>query len=136
VVDFLKNNLWTTLRPYVLTSVVTFSLTCLFVLLLSSRREDKLVSSLREQQKINDAAFAKIAEAQAEERKAHEENLKNLRTSLEEAQKKYDQEIENLKKKKAEQVTALVKKYEDDPSAMAREVSKATGLRVVEGEQK
>ena len=94
------------------------------------RRQDDVVDDLRAQSNAYDSAIAKIAAAQEEERRQHEENLRQLQKTLDDVARKHDDDLRVLNERKAQQVGQLVRQYDEDPTAMTNKVSEMIGIRV------
>jgi hypothetical protein len=73
----------------------------------------------------------RLTEATEEERRRHDENMRRLREDLDQVARRHDEAIAALEKKKTQQVDALVRKYEDDPVGVAKQISAITGFQVV-----
>jgi hypothetical protein len=95
---------------------------------------DREVSFADEFKKINDfhnEELRKIQAARAEEQRQHAENQRKLEETLALVQQQYDNAKKDLDAKKKAQVEDLVKKYKDDPDALTKKLSEATGFKIV-----
>jgi hypothetical protein len=90
---------------------------------------------LEEIQATHQAELAKIEKIRQQERLEHEENEKKLRQTLELLQAKYDEQMRVFDNKLKAEVEKLVKLYKNDPVALAEEVSKTTGFKIIYPEE-
>lgn len=100
-------------------------------LLLFRRSQGDMIEQVRKIQDAHDAEIKKINAARAEERAAHEANLRQLQKVLADVQKQYDDARLELDKKKKAEIADLVKRYGDDPQGLADRLSAVTGFKVV-----
>jgi hypothetical protein len=125
ILDVTKSN-WGTI-------LVTASLTslCAFVYLRSVSAATDFSAQLNRLQSAHDVEISKIVAAQKEERVQHGINLKNLQDDLSNIQSLYEEAKRELDDKKKQKVEQLVKKYGDDPTGMAQQLSDVTGFQIV-----
>lgn len=90
---------------------------------------------LEEIQASHQAELEKIENIRKQERLEHEENEKKLRQTLELLQAKYDEQMRIFDAKQKAEVEKLVKLYKNDPVALAEEVSKTTGFKIIYPEE-
>ena len=79
----------------------------------------------------HDEELRAIEDARLRERQEHEANLKRLETTLAAVQVHYDEAKRELDTKKKKEIEAIVDQYSDDPVALAKKLSEATGFVVV-----
>jgi predicted nuclease with TOPRIM domain len=121
---------WDLIRPYVVPVAVLLGIV-VFGAVIFSRTRDDIVTRLQRQQATYDEEIKKINEAMEVERKQHEENLKKLHADLAAVQQRYSAQIKSLEEKKVVQINGLVKKFNDNPVEMARQLSQITGFKLV-----
>ena len=90
---------------------------------------------LEEIQASHQAELEKIEKIRKQERLEHEENEKKLKQTLELLQAKYDEQMRIFDAKQKAEVEKLVKLYKNDPVALAEEVSKTTGFKIIYPEE-
>lgn len=100
-------------------------------LILFRKSQGNMLDQVRKIQDAHDAEIKKINAARAEERAAHEANLRQLQKVLADVQKQYDDARLELDRKKKAEITELVKRYSDDPKGLAERLSAVTGFKVV-----
>jgi cell division protein FtsB len=86
---------------------------------------------IQQLQTAHDEEVKKILDAQAVERKQHEENLKKLEDQLTAIQKEYIAAQQILETKKQVEIKEIVKDYGDNPDELAKKLSLVTGFQVI-----
>jgi len=69
--------------------------------------------------------------ARREEREKNAKALELLQKRLDEVQRQYEKAKIELDKKKKEEIKELMEKYSNDPDALAKKLSEATGFKVI-----
>ena len=114
--------IWTWIKhhwhvPVIVLLIIIFSLSRSSM----QRKMYELLEKQREnyKQQIKLLEDSKVAEAEAKEkaREKHENTVKNI-------EKEYNVELENLDRKKKKEISDVIKKYEDSPDDLAREVAR------------
>ena len=95
------------------------------------KADDSFTDKLKKIQDAHDKEIKKIEEARIQEKREHEENLKKLQNTLGVIQKQYDNAKKDLDASKKKEIENIVKKYQNDPNALAKRLSDATGFAVV-----
>jgi len=129
---------WNFLRPAVLPLLI---LLCIFFsgkYFLSQFKSDRndFSERMKEMQGIHDAEMKKIIEAQTAENERHEQNLKQLQQDLSVAIEKHEEKLKELERQKEAESKRLFEKYRNDPTGLAQEVSRVTGIPVYVNEGK
>jgi len=119
----------TTLKKYwqmflLITLVVVF-------FIFNRRRNIDFSQRLEQIQTTHQVELAKIEKISQQERQEHEENEKKLRQTLQLLQAKYDEQMREFDDKLKVEVEKLVKQYKNDPVALAQEISKTTGFKII-----
>lgn len=120
---------WVTVKKY--WSLVALIVGSVAAFLFFKRSGTSFADNLKKIQDAHNEEIKKIQEAREEEKRQHEENLKKLQETLDIVQKHYDDAKADLDSKKKAQVEELVKKYNDDPTELAKKLSEATGFVVI-----
>jgi flagellar motility protein MotE (MotC chaperone) len=92
-------------------------------------RED-FSAKIGELQKAHDEEVKKMLDAQAEERRLHEQNLAKLQQDLDSAMSKHEEKLKEIEKSREEISKRLLEKYKDDPVGLSRELGRVTGMPV------
>lgn len=100
-------------------------------LVLFRQSQDKTLEHIKKIQAAHDTEVKKINAARDEERAAHEANLRQLQKVLGDVQRQYDAAKVELDKKKRAEIADIVKKYGDDPGALAGKLSEVSGFKIV-----
>jgi len=95
------------------------------------RNTQNWTDRIKELQDQHDTELKKIDDARAEEDAAHKKDIKDLQVTLDSVQKQYDDAKKVLDENKKAEITEIIKKYQDDPDGLAKELSDATGFPVV-----
>jgi divalent metal cation (Fe/Co/Zn/Cd) transporter len=95
------------------------------------KADDSFIDKLKKIQDAHDKEIKKIEEARVQEKREHEANLKKLQDTLGVIQKQYDNAKKDLDASKKKEIENIVKKYQNDPNALAKRLSDATGFAVV-----
>ena len=123
----------TTLKKY---WQIFLLITLVIVFFIFNRKKNVDFSQrLEEIQASHQAELEKIENIRKQERLEHEENEKKLRQTLELLQAKYDEQMRIFDAKQKAEVEKLVKLYKNDPVALAEEVSKTTGFKIIYPEE-
>jgi len=117
-------------------TIVLICVACITGALLVRKGQTTVIDQLQLQASTYDNAIKKITAANEEERKQHEENIKKLQKSLDEVALKHDEDMKALNEKKTKQVNNLVQRFEEDPTSMASDISKITGIQLYKQETK
>lgn len=83
-----------------------------------------------EMQKSHDDEVSKINTSILRERAEKEAQLKQLQDTLAASEKKYEEAKKKLTEDSAAQSAAIVRKYGNNPVKLAKEFSRATGVKV------
>lgn len=91
---------------------------------------DSFVERLKEVQIIHDKELEKVLKAQIVERERHEQNLRKLQQDLNAAIAKHEEKLKELENQKEAEVKRIFEKYRNDPSGLAQELGRVTGIPV------
>lgn len=130
MIPFFLNKAWEYVKPHVVPLILFLTLAGVAYHYLTKHDVD-VATLLKSQQDTAAVELKKITDAQDKEREAHAANLKRLEDTLNSVQKDHDDRIKKLEEKRETKVTALVKKYKDDPNGMAKQISDMTGFQLV-----
>lgn len=86
---------------------------------------------LKKIQDAHDEELKQIQDARAEEQRQHAANEQKLQDTLAVVQKHYDEAQRDLDDKKKREIEQIVKDFGDDPLALAKKLSEATGMTVI-----
>lgn len=89
-----------------------------------------LADELQKFQKIHDEELKKINDARAEEVALHKKNEDQLKSALDEVEKNYISAQVALKQKRRIEAERVITVTERDPSKLADELSRVTGIKV------
>lgn len=124
--------IWDTLRPALVPVCIA-----LFVLFgskyfMNQFRNDRaeFTEKLKEMQEIHDREMVKIMTAQSAERERHEQNLRQLNQDLNDAVEKHDEKLKEMERQKELDLKRIFEKYKNDPTGLAQEMSRVTGIPV------
>lgn len=95
------------------------------------KTDDSFTDRLKKIQNAHDEEMKKIEEAHAQEEREHEANVKKLQDTLDTIQKQYDDAKKDLDVSKKKQIEDIIKKYQNDPDALAKQLSDMTGFTIV-----
>lgn len=101
----------------------------------SSAAERQHAKLLQETKSIHAAELLALGKIRETERAEHAQNEKELRESLSLSQKKYEEEVKKITTASSEKVEKLTKTYGRNPTRLAAEFSKTTGVTVLNGER-
>ena len=94
------------------------------------KQSTKLSDEISRLNNIHDAEIATINRVRAEEIKALQDNIAKLQLDLSDVQDKYKKQIDDLGNKKKDNVQKIIKDYNGDPTVLANQLSKSTGIGV------
>lgn len=120
---------WQFLKTY--WSYIALAVGAVVALLVFRQEKLDFADQLKQIQDSHDAEMKKIDDIRLEERKEHEANEAQLQSTLAAVQAQYTAAEKDLDDKKKAEIEDLVKKYSDDPTELARQLSVATGFNVV-----
>ena len=95
------------------------------------KTDDSFADRLKKIQDAHDEEMKKIEKAHVQEEREHEANVKKLQDTLDTIQKQYDDAKKDLDVSKKKQIENIVKKYHNDPDALAKQLSDVTGFTIV-----
>jgi uncharacterized membrane-anchored protein YhcB (DUF1043 family) len=95
------------------------------------KQETSFADQMKKIQDAHAAEMKQINDARLEEERQHAANEKQLQVALVAVQVQYDAAMKDLDAKKKAQVADIVKQYGDDPVALAKKLSEATGFTIV-----
>lgn len=95
------------------------------------RQDVSFADQLKKIQDAHDVELKQIQDARAEEQRQHVANEQKLQDTLAVVQKHYDEAQRDLDDKKKREIEQIVKDYGDDPLALAKKLSEATGMTVI-----
>ena len=98
---------------------------------LFKKQDTSFSDRLKQIQDAHDVELKQIQDARDEEEREHQANEKRLKDTLDAVQQQYDAAQKDLDDKKRQEVEDLVRQYGDDPDALAKKLSEATGFTVV-----
>jgi Tfp pilus assembly protein PilO len=90
-----------------------------------------LAKTLADIQKAHEEEIAKIKAADEERRAASEANLRKMQERLDAIEKQYEAAQRQLDATKKAEIQAILKEDHDDPDALAKKLSEATGFKVI-----
>ena len=90
----------------------------------------EFTEKLKEMQEIHDREMVKIMTAQSAERERHEQNLRQLNQDLNDAVAKHDEKLKEMERQKELDLKRIFEKYKNDPTGLAQEMSRVTGIPV------
>jgi flagellar biosynthesis/type III secretory pathway M-ring protein FliF/YscJ len=121
--------IWTAVKKY--WSYVVLIVGAIIAFFLFRKQGIDLATNLQKARDSHDEEIKKINEAREEERRQHELNVKKLQESLDVVQKHYDDAKKDLDSKKKKEIEELVRQFKDDPEALAKKLSEATGFSII-----
>lgn len=120
---------WAWLKKY--WGIVALIMTAIIGLIMFRKRSSTFVEDMQKLQATHDAELKKIDDARLEERRMHEENLKKRDEMLLQVQKQYEEAKKDLDSKKKAEIEKLLKKYNDNPIELAKQISQLSGFTVI-----
>lgn len=106
-------------------------LTVIGVIMMRHGMIEAFAEQLKSIQDSHDEELKKLAAIRAEEEKQHKQNIEKLQSTLALVQKQYDEARKELDAKKKSEIEKIIKKYKDDPKALADRLSESTGFQVI-----
>jgi predicted nuclease with TOPRIM domain len=100
-------------------------------IILYKQRSDDFADHIKEIQDAQDEEVKRIEAVREEERRQHEENLKQLQETLSMVQAQYDEAKCDLDEKKKQEIIDIVNQYGSNPDELARQLSEVTGFSVI-----
>lgn len=130
--------IWEFLKPSLLPIlfVLFVLLGCKYLLNQARSERDSFVDRMKELQVIHDKEMSEMLGAQAAERERHEQNLRQLQQDLSAAVAKHEEKLKELERQKEIESKRLFEKYRNDPTGLAQELSRVTGIPVYVHEDK
>ena len=120
---------WTFLKSYWQTCLLIVG--SIVGIILYKQRSDDFTDHIKEIQDAQDEEVKRIEAACEEERRQHEENLKQLQETLSMVQAQYDEAKRDLDEKKKQEIIDIVNQYGSNPDKLARQLSEVTGFSVI-----
>ena len=111
--------------------LIVLVLSALAAVVLFRRNIVDFVEDYRKIQQIHSEELQEIERARQEEKTRLEANRLRLEQTLKTIQDQYDAEQLELDAKKKKEIKTIVEKHGDDPEALAEELSRVTGFRVI-----
>lgn len=121
--------LWTYVKKY--WQIIILVAGIIVGTIMFTRQDKSYAERLKELQDSHDREILDIATARAEEQRQHAENEKKLQDALKTVQAHYDDEKREFDAKKKEEIEDIVKRFSNDPNELAKQLSAATGFRIV-----
>lgn len=130
--------IWDTLRPALVPACIAFFVLFGSKYFMNQFRNDRaeFTEKLKEMQEIHDREMVKIMTAQSAERERHEQNLRQLNQDLNDAVAKHDEKLKEMERQKELDLKRIFEKYKNDPTGLAQEMSRVTGIPVYVSEVK
>lgn len=125
--------IWLWIKKY--WSYVTLAVLIAIWILFRRNNENVIADKLKSIQDAHDEELKKINSIREEERKQHVENEAKLKQTLESIQMQYESAKKELDDKKKQEIANIVKKFANDPVALANRLSESTGFTVILPEQ-
>lgn len=104
----------------------------IFGVLLFVKRERTFADERKQINETHEEALRKINVIREEERAQHLANQQRLKDTLADIERQYNESKKQLDAKKKAEVTKIFNEHKNDPDALARRLSQATGLKVVD----
>lgn len=120
---------WTYVKRYWSIAVLIVGGVVAFFVL--RRRETSFIDEYERITATHEAELKRIADARAEEQRAHEANVLRMQKTLDAIQKRYDEAQETLDSRKKREVESIVKRYSSDPDVLASKLAEATGFKII-----
>jgi len=120
---------WTYVKKFWSLALLIIGAVVAFVLF--RRKESTFVDQLQQINALHAEEIQKINSIREEEARQHEANLKQLQDTLDMVQRRYDEAKRNLDDKKRREVEDIVKRFSNNPDALAKKLSEATGFKIV-----
>lgn len=121
--------IWATIKKY--WSLFALVAGAIAAVVVFRQQGSSFSDDLKRVKDAHDEEIRRIEAAREEERLQHLANEEKLKDTLEAVQRHYDDAKRDLDSKKKAQVEELVKKYNDDPVALAKQLSALTGLTII-----
>ena len=103
----------------------------LVAVLLLRRERTSLLEQIKLIQDSHEKELKAIEDAYKNQLKKNEEALALMQKRLVDIQKRYDEAKIELDTRKKKEIEDLLKKHGDDPDALAKKLSEATGFKIV-----
>lgn len=103
----------------------------IFGVIFLTSRKTSLVEDLNKVRDAHEREVQEIEAARAEEVKRNQENKEKLDATLKHVEEQYKQEKIDLDAQKKKEIENIVKEHGDDPVALAKVLSDATGLKII-----
>lgn len=124
---------WAFIKKY--WGVAAIVVGAIVALFLFRKSRTDISAALQKLQATHDAEIARIDAIRAREAEEHRVNEQRYRETLAKIEDQYAQAKQEIDAKKRREVEDIVKRHGDDPVALADELHKATGFRVILPEQ-
>lgn len=98
---------------------------------LLKQQQTSVADQLKQVNDAHAAELKQINDAREAEEKQHLLDEQQLQTTLVSVEKQYDDQKKQLDDQKRAEVIAIVKQYGDDPVALAKKLSDATGFEII-----
>jgi hypothetical protein len=124
--------IWSFLKNY--SKIILFLTLGVIGIFLFRRKHQTLQNLLDEIQELKEDHREELKEIDRErekERKAYKENEENLKLALDVVRKKYEESQLELSSKKEKEIQKIVKEYGKDPDELAKQLSSATGFKII-----
>lgn len=123
---------WDTLQTALVPIFIAFFVLFGSKYFMNQFRNDRVefTEKLKEMQEIHDREMVKIIASQSAERERHEQNLRQLNQDLNDAVAKHDEKLKEMERQKEIDLKRIFEKYKNDPTGLAQEMSRVTGIPV------
>lgn len=95
------------------------------------KRKSPVINDTKDIRDSHDKQLNKVNDIRNEERKGHDELTQKLNSDLAVVERQYEEQKKNLDEKKKEEIKTILQQHQDDPVALANELSKVTGFPVI-----
>jgi len=120
---------WAFIKKY--WGIIALVVGAIIGILFFRQRQTSFGEQLKQIQDNHSAEIAAIKKAKNEEIAKHKANEAQLQKLLKSIEKQYVAQQQQLDAKKRAEVVQIVKKYGDDPVALANRLSESTGFKVI-----
>lgn len=121
--------IWSFIKSY--SKIIFFIILGVFGILFFRKKQQSLLDELEEIKEDHKDELERIDEEREKERKAHKENEEKLKFALDTIRKKYEESQLELSSKKEKEIQKIVKEYGKDPDELAKQLSSATGFKII-----
>jgi hypothetical protein len=101
------------------------------LIILKTNNSSSLVDSFIKLQKTHDDELKKIDLVRKEEQEQKVANDQKLKETLKAIEEQHEDALKNLDEKNKEQIAKIVEKHGNDPDALASELNKTFGFKVI-----